>query len=179
LTYCLEQQSLPKHSTNSTGQQASDFHLDSLDGQEHLTLSELRGSPVLLAFISPTCHHCRRILPHLPNITHNWQEKGGKLVILCEGAQAHIAKLVEELDITFPVFPLEQTNLSQQYGITTFPRGIAIDTRGFIIASGPLSMQTHVEVLLEELNILHPEDQQENTPSAFLRQTTIVEATTP
>jgi peroxiredoxin len=68
------------NSSNSTSQtdQALNFTLPTMTGA-NVTLSELRGTPVVLNFWSISCYWCRQQLPYLENVAQ--QNEGGIKVI--------------------------------------------------------------------------------------------------
>ena len=61
------------------GNPAPDFELQNTDGQT-ISLSSLRGKPVLLNFWKTSCYPCRLEMPFLQAIYNEWSDKG--LVLL-------------------------------------------------------------------------------------------------
>lgn len=108
---------------------APDFQLPDLDG--HLvTLSELRGSPVLLNFWATWCGPCRMEIPSFTS----FQKDNPEIVVLGVAQDkdpAVVAKAKDELEIGYRVLLGDERTL-RAYGITTFPTTVIIGPEGEI-----------------------------------------------
>ncbi|NUQ02136.1 MAG: TlpA family protein disulfide reductase, partial [Armatimonadetes bacterium] len=62
-------------------EQAPDFKLTNLDGQE-VELSKLRGSVVVLDFFATWCGPCRRALPYAQKLSQSEAAKSKDLVVM-------------------------------------------------------------------------------------------------
>jgi peroxiredoxin len=65
-------------SPNPSGDEAPDFTLPTLTGT-NITLSELRGAPVVLNFWSISCYWCRQQLPYLESVA---QQTEGEIKVI-------------------------------------------------------------------------------------------------
>ncbi|GIK37156.1 MAG: hypothetical protein BroJett011_09890 [Chloroflexota bacterium] len=117
------------------GQLAPDFTLKTLAGDQ-LTLSSLRGQPVLLNFWASWCPPCRLEMPDLVRVYETRRAEG--LVILgvnvtfqdsTSGAQA----FVDEFKITFPTL-LDETGrvTTDLYRVRGLPTSVFINPKGLI-----------------------------------------------
>lgn len=115
----------------AVGYPAPDFTLTALDGETY-TLSELRGTPVVLNFWATWCDPCRREMPALQATAEQY---AGRALILGvdQGEPEHIvAPFVEEYGVTFPI--LMDTNLAvgNLYNLRGMPTTYFIDAGGVI-----------------------------------------------
>lgn len=122
-----------------TGQEAPDFTLTSLDGNE-VTLSDLRGKPVLLDFWASWCPPCRRELPHIQELHEEYGPKGLQVVAAsCDGAIEDAKTAAEEMGLTFTILwqdpdSEQSAAIDQAYEITGIPRLLLLDEEGMVVA---------------------------------------------
>ncbi|HBX69382.1 MAG TPA: hypothetical protein DEH25_08355 [Chloroflexi bacterium] len=112
------------------GSLAPDFQLESLGG-EQITLSHLRGKPVLVNFWAIWCGPCQE---EMPIIQERFQQHYPDLVVLAVEDGASRTKLmnyVDELNYTFVVL-LGNEAVQRRYKIQYFPTSIFIDSEGVI-----------------------------------------------
>ena len=157
---------LPASAANSNRQTASprqgfaapDFTLDLLGGGE-VTLSDLRGAPVMLNLWASWCPPCRAEMPAIQAVYQEYGEEG--LVVLAVNAtnqdsESAAAAFVRDHGLTFPV-PLDRDgSVSVLYALRGLPTTYFIDREGVIrsvIVGGPMSeavIRSKVEELLRE-----------------------------
>ncbi|MBU2535338.1 MAG: TlpA disulfide reductase family protein [Chloroflexota bacterium] len=114
------------------GKLAPDFKLIGLDKQE-VSLSGLRGKPVLLNFWATWCGPCRIEMPFLQEIYEEWTGKG--LVVLAVNVQENpttVKKFVENAGLTFPVLLSPGNDVPLAYNIRGIPATFLIDADGVI-----------------------------------------------
>ncbi len=114
------------------GQEAPDFEVTLLDGQEIL-LSELRGKTVLLNFWFVNCRPCREEMP----IFNEVAELRDDVVILAvdyRDSVAEIQPFVDELGLTFPIGLDPNGSLSALYRVIFYPTTYIINPEGVITA---------------------------------------------
>lgn len=113
------------------GYPAPDFTLTTLDGQA-ITLSELRGTPVVINFWATWCDPCRREMPALQATAEQF---AGQVLILGidqgEGEQV-VAPFVEQYGITFPILLDQDFAVGNLYNIRGMPTTFFIDGDGAI-----------------------------------------------
>lgn len=134
---------------------APDFTLNRLDGGE-LTLSELRGVPVILNFWATWCGPCRLEMPHLQeaSATH-----GEDLVILGvnltqrENDTADIPTFVDEYGLTFPIVLDEEGTVAELYQVRGQPASVFINAEGIVhtVFYGPVT-KDFIEERIMEIN---------------------------
>jgi len=114
------------------GKLAPDFTLNGLDGQE-VSLSDLRGKPVLLNFWATWCGPCRIEMPFLQEIYEKWT--GKELVLLAVNLQedpGKVREFVESAGYSFPVLLTDGNEVPLSYNIRGIPATFFIDADGVI-----------------------------------------------
>jgi thiol-disulfide isomerase/thioredoxin/outer membrane lipoprotein-sorting protein len=122
-----------------TGKEAPDFTLNDL-ADTPVTLSKLRGKPVLLDFWASWCGPCRMELPHVQELYTEYAGKGLQVVAVSVDAAVDDAKkAVEEDKLTFPILwtdpsSAEAQQIMEAYGVSGIPRLLLIDANGIVQA---------------------------------------------
>lgn len=122
------------------GSPAPDFTLQTLEG-DTVTLSDLRGRPVVVNFWATWCPPCRAEIPALDAV---YRERAGDVVILGVDVQenpATVAAFVDEIGMSYPV-PLDpNAEVARLYRVRAFPTTVFVDADGIVrhIVSGPLN----------------------------------------
>lgn len=157
---------LPATAANASQQPASprqgfaapDFTLELLGGGE-VTLSELRGKPVVVNLWASWCPPCRAEMPAIQKVYQDYQDLG--LVVLGvnttnQDNEADAAAFVRQYGLTFPI-PLDRDgSVSARYELRGLPTTFFIDRKGMIrsvVVGGPMSeavIRSKVEDLLKE-----------------------------
>jgi cytochrome c biogenesis protein CcmG/thiol:disulfide interchange protein DsbE len=110
---------------------APDFTLTTLAG-DAVTLSELRGKPVVLNFWATWCPPCRAELPHF-QAAH--EAYGGDAVILAvdeQESRQQVAAFANQFGLTFPI-PLDADGRAGiAYRVRAYPTTFFIDADGVI-----------------------------------------------
>ena len=140
------------------GFSAPDFTLDLLSGGQ-VTLSELRGSVVIVNLWAAWCPPCRAEMPAIEKVYAAFSDRG--LVVLgvnttFQDRETDAAAFVVEQGLTFPI-PLDRTGaVSRRYQLRGLPSTFFVDRQGIIrsvVVGGPMSealIRSKVEGLLEE-----------------------------
>jgi len=115
----LRAPTLPEH--------APDFTLPALDGPP-VTLSELRGQPVVLNFWAPWCGPCRVEVPTFRQYAHAHPDVV-VLGVATDGAEPELRKARIKLEMDYTVL-VSDPNTTASYGITTLPTTVVVDSTG-------------------------------------------------
>src|SRR5215831_11036486 len=113
------------------GTVAPDFRLPRLDGRGELSLSELRGKPVLLVFSDPHCGPCNALAPELEKFHREHPET--ELVMISRGEPRDNRAKVKGHGFTFPIVLQQQWEISRRYAMFATPIAYLIDEKGFIV----------------------------------------------
>ena len=116
------------------GAPAPDFTLKSLDGQQ-VTLSQLKGHPVLINFWASWCPPCRLEMPDL--VKSYAAHKGEGFVLLGLNATAldslpDVQAFVKEFSMTFPVLLDPDGSVEALYRLRGLPLSVFVDRQGII-----------------------------------------------
>ncbi|MBM7865206.1 redoxin domain-containing protein [Heliobacterium gestii] len=117
------------------GKKAPDFTLTSLYGKEE-SLSNYKGTPVVINFWASWCPPCRSEMPDLNEFAKEYE---GRVAVLgvnltFNDKEADVQKLVQKLDIKFPILLDKNPShaAAAAYGIQPIPATFFIDKDGNI-----------------------------------------------
>ena len=114
------------------GETAPGFEVDMLNG-DAVTLSELRGRPVVLNFWATTCAPCRRELPTLERVASEHVDDGLQVLAVNTGeSAAAIDGFLSELSIELPVAIDKNGELVALYEVMVLPMTYFIDRDGVL-----------------------------------------------
>jgi len=132
LTWVLLVTSCSEPSVARVGEPAPDFQLQDLDGQA-VSLSDLRGKPVMLNFWAVRCPDCRAEMPFLQQIYEEWSDKGLVLLAIDIGeGPSQIKEFLEANNLSLPVLLDSDKSVAQRYNIQFIPTTFFIDSDGII-----------------------------------------------
>jgi cytochrome c biogenesis protein CcmG/thiol:disulfide interchange protein DsbE len=136
---------------------APDFTLENLDG-ESTTLSDLRGSVVVLNLWASWCPPCRAEMPALQQVYENNRDRGLEILAVnttYQDRETEARVFAEEMGLSFPILLETTGKMARAYQLRAMPSTFFIDREGVIrkvILGGPMSeatLQTAIEELLE------------------------------
>ena len=132
--------------------QAPDFTLDTTSGTE-ITLSELRGTPVVLNFWAIYCPTCRAELVRFEAVAE--QSNGDMAVITVNAGESRskVEQFFGDYKIPFTVALDGDTRVSQSYNVRYIPTTFFIDSKGIIryIKVGAFTSETELGEALESI----------------------------
>jgi cytochrome c biogenesis protein CcmG/thiol:disulfide interchange protein DsbE len=121
-------------SAPSVGSLAPDFQF--YNSQEELvSLSDLRGEPVILNFWATWCGPCVYEMPYLQQVYEEWSDDGLVLLTInMGGTSSQVKEFLQDHDLSLPVLLDPNRNLAAQYNISHIPTTFFIDMDGTIQA---------------------------------------------
>lgn len=139
----------PKDTVSGTGigNLAPDFQLMDMEGQ-NVTLSNLRGSPVIMNFWASWCSPCRQEMPFLQQIYEDWNNKGVILLTInLRETPSEIMQFMQSNSLSFPVLLDADASVTQNYNVVGIPTTFFVDKDGVIQAKklGPFNSKAEIE----------------------------------
>jgi thiol-disulfide isomerase/thioredoxin len=140
------------------GYRAPDFELPDLEGQK-VTLSALRGKPILLNFWATWCPPCRQEMPELQEFHRRY---GDQIVLVGvnwgEGSKT-VKAFLDRLGVGYRNLVDERGTAFVLYRLTGIPESFFIDPEGYIRGAwiGPLTAKEIVQGF-ERLGLLTPKE---------------------
>jgi thiol-disulfide isomerase/thioredoxin len=138
---------------SQVGNLSPDFQLRDLDG-ETVSLTELRGSPVMLNFWATWCPPCRREMPYLQQIYEEWQDKGLILLTIdLRESTSTVREFIQSNNLSLPALLDTNGNVASKYNITAVPTTFFINKYGLIQARrvGSFSSVQEIENYLNKI----------------------------
>jgi cytochrome c biogenesis protein CcmG/thiol:disulfide interchange protein DsbE len=136
---------------------APDFSLESADGSI-VTLSELRGRPVLVNLWASWCPPCRSEMPAMQEVYEEYQDAGFVILAVNSTYQDDpndALAFVDELGLSFPILFDADGSVSHRYQSRALPTSFVIDQEGIIqevVVGGPMAdalLRIRVEQLIK------------------------------
>ena len=142
-----------------TGQLSPDFTLNDGAGQP-VTLSALRGQPVVVIFWASWCTHCEKEMPLMQTMYEKYGDQGLQVVgVNVPGLGGDTIEkalaFVSEKDLSFPVVFDQAGQTYGEYGVNGVPNLFFIDRDGVMVATYPGAMdaerlEAQIKQLVEE-----------------------------
>jgi cytochrome c biogenesis protein CcmG/thiol:disulfide interchange protein DsbE len=100
-----------------------------------ISLTELRGTPIVLNFWASWCDPCRTEAPILQSSWQRYRSSGVLYLGLNSlDATGDARKFLDEFHVTYPTVRDGTKDTAARYGVTGFPETYFIDRRGRIVA---------------------------------------------
>ena len=141
------------------GQLSPDFSLNDTSGQP-LTLSGLRGQPVVVVFWASWCTHCAKEMPLLQAMYEEYGDQGLQVVgVNVPGLGGDTPEkalaFVAEKGIAFPVVFDQGAQTYGDYQVNGVPNLFFVDSDGVVVATYPGAMEAdllenQIKQLVEE-----------------------------
>jgi peroxiredoxin len=117
--------------------QAPDFSLASLDGEQTISLASRRGELVYLTVWASWCVPCRREMPFLNTLYHQFRDKGFTVIAVnVDEDQQQAREFLQTYPVDFPVLHDPEQQIIGLYGVTGLPSHFLIAADGVIVDSG-------------------------------------------
>jgi peroxiredoxin len=133
---------------------APDFTLKT-PGGETFTLSELKGSAVLVNLWATWCPPCKAEMPAIEKVYNEYKDQGFIVLAVDQTYQDNpfdIAPFVEEHHLTFPILLDETGETARAYQVRSLPSSYFINRYGVItevVIGGPMS-ESLLRIRVEE-----------------------------
>ncbi len=135
------------------GKTAPDFTLQLYDGGS-LTLSELKGRPVMVHFWASWCSSCREEAPDLEKVWREYKDRGVVFIgVDVQDKESDARAFLTEFDVTYPNGPDTSNRISVSYGLTGVPEATFVNRDGMAVHNhiGPMTptqMRSYVDDIL-------------------------------
>jgi thiol-disulfide isomerase/thioredoxin len=104
-------------------------------GGDKLTLSALRGKPVVLDFWATWCGPCQMTAPIVNSVSQRYRDKGLVVVgVNVDDDTFPVERFVRKKNLTFPIVWDEKKAISRSYGANTLPTLVVVSKEGKIVA---------------------------------------------
>ncbi len=117
------------------GDMAPDFTVNALGGQE-VSMSSLKGNPIVLRFWSVDCKYCRADTPVFNVYYERYKDQGLNVFyvnILSDENDVH--SFIKDLKIKFPVLMDKDGSIASSYQVKLVPQTIIINPDHQIVAA--------------------------------------------
>jgi cytochrome c biogenesis protein CcmG/thiol:disulfide interchange protein DsbE len=118
------------------GKSAPDFTLKRLDRPGTLSLSSLRGKPVVLNFWASWCGPCRDESPLLESAWKRWRSRGLVVLGINDGSEdfkSDARKFMRKYGMTYPVVRDVRYLTVTDYGVTGVPETFFVGRKGRLL----------------------------------------------
>lgn len=118
--------------TATVGKAAPDFELQNLDGQS-ISLSDLKGKPVLINFWATWCGPCVSEMPYIQEIYGEWSGKGLMVLAINMGeSSSKVEQFLQDHNLSLPVLLDTKAVVARMYVKRGIPTTVFIDKEGII-----------------------------------------------
>jgi peroxiredoxin len=134
------------------GDEAPDFKLVDLDGEEH-QLSDYKGQGVVLNFWGTWCKPCAKEMPALNNQFDVYKDQGVQvLAVNIAQSNFEVQKFVNQYGLDFPVVLDRTKSVMHTYNVDPLPTTILVNPEGKIerIITGEMTEQD-IAIYMEQI----------------------------
>lgn len=138
---------------SGSGNPAPDFQLQDIEDQT-VTLSSLRGSPVMINFWASWCSPCRDEMPFLQQIYEDRDSYGVTLITInLRESLSVVTQFMQNNNLSFPVLLDTDGSVSLNYNVSGIPTTFFIDKDGIIKEKrlGSFNSVAEIEDYLEKI----------------------------
>lgn len=119
--------------TAAVGEEAPDFVLKDLEGNEH-RLSDYRGKGVFLNFWGTWCKPCKTEMPYMENQYQQYKNQGVEIIAVNAGeTNLAIETFAKQYQLSFPIVVDDTGEVQKAYGIYPLPATFLISPDGKIV----------------------------------------------
>ena len=141
----------------SGAQQAPDISLQLIDGKK-LSLSDLKGKPVLITFWATSCPGCIKEMPHLAELYHKLHAKGLEIIGIAMPYDRpdYVMEMIKRKQVPYKIALDLKGEAVKAFGnVSLTPTSFLIDDTGAILKKkiGEMKMdvwQKRIELILNK-----------------------------
>ncbi len=111
------------------GKKAPELDLTSIEGEKYTTES-LKGKVVVLSFWFIQCPPCRREMPELNELVHEYEGQDVVFLGLSLNAEAALQAFLKKTPFDFEIF--EENESMPAYGVNAYPTNFVLDKNGTV-----------------------------------------------
>jgi cytochrome c biogenesis protein CcmG, thiol:disulfide interchange protein DsbE len=143
-----------QHAAPLPGFVSPDFDLPAVVGP-NMTLTELRGQPVVLNFWATWCPPCRAEMPYFEAVSQNYAGRVAVIGIDQGETLEQVVRFATAVGVTYPLLLDEDSQVSRLYKVQALPTTFFIDRRGVVreVHTGIISqavLEERIERLLRD-----------------------------
>ncbi len=115
---------------------APDFLSENLAGG-NAGLTDYKGKLILLNFWATWCMPCRVEMPGMERLWQKYKEKDFVIVAISnddESSRSRIETFQKKLDLSFPILLDPESEINDQYKVSSMPTSFLIDANGKVIS---------------------------------------------
>ncbi len=140
----------PVTGRNMSDSAAPDFILKDLAGVD-FKLSDAKGKPVLLIFLTTWCPTCRSEIPHYKDIYGTYGKRGLEVVCIdIEEPKNRVSQFAAKNQIPYRTLLDEKGRVAGAYDITGIPAMVLINRDGRVLTRKYFAIDTVIETLLDK-----------------------------
>jgi thiol-disulfide isomerase/thioredoxin len=120
--------------TQETGNKAPDFEATTMSG-EKISLSALKGKPVILNFWATWCPPCKEEIPELNSFYQKYKDRVIMLGIEIGEPKEEVEQFLKNQSILYPIVldSEQKSSISELYRISLVPTTFIVDENGKIL----------------------------------------------
>jgi len=112
---------------------AKNFSLESLSGNEEISLENFKGKPVVVNFWATWCGPCKQEMPLFEKTWREYKDRGVVFIGIDIMDDKHSAvEFIEKLGISYTNLYDPSGGTSSAYGVVALPATLFIDKNGYI-----------------------------------------------
>ncbi|MBI1756361.1 MAG: TlpA family protein disulfide reductase [Fimbriimonas ginsengisoli] len=136
---------LAKVDATDAARRKADFTLTDLGGKKW-TLSKLRGNVVVVNFWATWCPPCRKEMPDLEKLYHQFKPKGLVILSISDEPDAKVRPFIAEHKYSYPILLDPGRKVNERYRVAGIPKSFVYDRRGRMVAQS-IDMRTRGQFL--------------------------------
>lgn len=121
-----------------------DFELESMDGTM-VKLSDLRDKNVIINFWATWCDFCVLEMPDLQKLQETYKDDLIILAVNVGETKEEVQKFIEDNNLKLTVLLDEKGEISNVYGLRSFPSTIAVNKKGEVVTA-KIGMLTNEQI---------------------------------